>query len=96
MTKENLTKTEAIEKIISLAKSLDIKDNINWTALNVTEDDVYEMMADNVLDQMYSLPEDHRESVSMATITKLLVENFILKIKLEEEKAKHAPSTNRS
>lgn len=96
MTKENLTKTEAIEKIISLAKSLDIKDNINWTALNVTEDDVYEMMADSVLDQMYSLPEDHRESVSMATITKLLVENFILKIKLEEEKAKHAPSTNRS
>jgi hypothetical protein len=91
-----LTKTEAVEKIVELAKSLDIKDNINWATLNVTENEVYEMMADSVLDQMYALPQDHRESVSMATITRLLVENFILNLKLEEEKKKNAPSTNRS
>jgi len=93
---EALTKTEAVGKIIELAKTLDIQDNINWTGLNIGESDVYEMMASSVIDQMYSLPQDHKESVSMATITKLLVENFILKIRLEEEKTKHAPSTNSS
>jgi hypothetical protein len=93
---EALTKTEAVGKIVELAKTLDIKDNINWTGLSVSESDVYEMMANSVIDQMYNLPQDHKESVSMATITKLLVENFILKIRLEEEKTKHAPSTNSS
>ena len=93
---EALTKTEAVGKIVELAKTLDIKDNINWTGLSVSESDVYEMMANSVIDQMYNLPQDHKESVSMATITKLLVENFILKIRLEEEKTKQAPSTNSS
>jgi len=93
---EKLTKTEAIGQIVALAKEVEIKDNIDWTKLNVTENELYEIMADKVLDQLYTCPEEHREAISMSTLTKLLVENFILKIKIEEEKSKNATSTNSS
>ena len=93
---ENLTKTEAVGRLVGLAREVEIRDNIDWSQLNVTEQEIYETMASGVIDQMYSLPEGHRESVGMATIVKLMVENFILNTKLEEERLKNAPSTDRS
>jgi hypothetical protein len=93
---ETITKTEAIGKIVALAKEVEIKDTIDWTRLNITEDELYELMADKVIDQLYNCPEEHREAISMSTLTKLLVENFILKVKIEEEKSKNATSTDRS
>ena len=96
MTEENLTKTEAVGKLIALAKEVEIRDKIDWTQLKVTEAEVYEMMGNSVVDQMYSLPEEHRQGVAMATMVKLLVENFVLNTKLGEERLKNAPSPNRS
>ena len=93
---ENLTKTEAVGRLIALAKEVEVRDKIDWTQSNVTEEEVYEMMGNSVIDQMYSLPEEHRESVAMATLVKLLVENFVLNTKLNEERLKHAPSPDRS
>ena len=95
MTEENLTKTEAIGKLIALAKEVEIRDKIDWTQLKVTEAEVYEMMGNSVVDQMYSLPEEHRQGVAMATMVKLLVENFVLNTKLNEERLKNAPSPDR-
>ena len=94
MTEENLTKTEAVGKLIAIAKEVEIRDKIDWTQLKVTE--VYEMMGNSVVDQMYSLPEEHRQGVAMATMVKLLVENFVLNTKLGEERLKNAPSPDRS
>ena len=96
MTEENLTKTEAVGKLIALAKEVEIRDKIDWTQLKVTEAEVYEMMGNSVVDQMYSLPEEHRQGVAMATMVKLLVENFVLNTKLGEERLKNATSTDRS
>ena len=93
---ENLTKTEAVGRLIGLAKEVEIRDPIDWTKMKVTEDQVYELMASSVIDQLYSVPEDHRETVALATMTKLLVENFVLNTKLGEERLKNAPSTDRS
>jgi len=93
---EKLTKTEAVAKLVELAQEVEIKDPIDWGMLSIRESDAYELMANSVLDQIYSLPESYRETVMMATMTKLLVENFVLNIKLEEEKTKNAVSTNRN
>jgi len=82
MTEENLTKTEAVGRLVGLAKEVEIRDPIDWTKMQVTEDQIYEMMASSVIDQMYSVPEDHRDTVALATLTKLLVENFVLNTKL--------------
>lgn len=93
---ERLTKTEAVGRLVELAQEVEIQDPIDWGMLSINEADAYELMANSVLDQMYSLPESYRETVMMATMTKLLVENFVLNIKLEQERTKNAPSTNRN
>lgn len=90
---EKLTKTEAVGQLVSLAKEVEIKDPIDWGMLNITEDTAYEMMASNVIDQMYSVPEDHRHTVALATITKLLVENLVLNMK-QNGKTENAPNTD--
>ena len=93
---ERLTKTEAVGRLVELAQEVEIRDPIDWGMLSINESDAYELMANSVLEQMYSLPESYRETVMMATMTKLLVENFVLNIKLEQEKMKNASSTNRN
>jgi len=92
---ENLTKTEAVGRLIALAKEVEIRDPIDWSLIKVTENEIYEMMASSVIDQMYSVPDEHRDTVALATLTKLLVENFVLNTKLGEERLKNAPSTDR-
>jgi hypothetical protein len=92
---EKLTKTEAVGRLAELAQEVEIKDPIDWGMLNIREQEAYELMANSVLDQMYTVPETHRETVMMATMVKLLVENFVLNIKLAEE-VKNATSANRN
>ena len=81
---EKITKTEAVGRLVELAREVEIKDPIDWGMLSIREEDAYELMANSVLDQFYTLPEDHKETVMLATLTKLLVENFVLNLKLAE------------
>jgi hypothetical protein len=74
--------TPTVKQLAELARESDTQDPIDWGQLKVTEDQVYEMMASNVLEQFSNIPEDQRLPVAMATITKLLVENFVLNVKL--------------
>ena len=74
---DTLTKTEAIGKITALAKDIDVKDTLDYSFLNMSEDDAYEMVANNVLTQMYETPEQYRETIMMASMTKILVESLV-------------------
>ena len=85
MTEELLTRTEAVGRLIELAREMEIK-TFDVVPSEINIDQAYEMCANNVLTQLYSVPEDHKETVSLATITKLLVENMMLHIKLNEVK----------
>lgn len=80
---EKLTKAEAVGKIIELARDIDIKDSLDYTFLNITENEAYEMVANNVLTQMYDTPEMYRETIMMASMTKILVENLVLKARIQ-------------
>lgn len=82
---EKLSKTEAVAAIVELAKEVDIKDTIDWSTVPISMDEAYEMFAQNVLTQMMSVPETYRETVMLSTITKLLIENFVLNVKLKEK-----------
>jgi hypothetical protein len=73
-----------VQQLAQLAQQAEVTDPINWNELSIREQDAYEMMANSVLDQILSLPEDQRPIVAMATITKLLVENFVLNIQLKK------------
>jgi hypothetical protein len=81
---EALTRSEAVGKIITLSKEMLINENIDFSLLNINEDDAYEMVANNVLTQMYETPETYRETVFMASMTKILVENLLLKAQLQK------------
>ena len=80
---EKLTKAEAVGKIVELARDIDIKDSLDYTFLNITENEAYEMVANNVLTQMYDTPEMYRETIMMASMTKILVENLVLKARIQ-------------
>ncbi len=74
--------TPTVKQLADLARETDEQDPIDWGQLKVTEDQAYEMMASNVLEQFTGIPEDQRLTVAMATVTKLLVENFVLNVKI--------------
>ena len=89
---ETLTRTEAVGKLVTLAKEMEVT-NADFIPLEVDIDQTYEMCANNVLTQMYSVPDDHRETVMLATLTKLLTENLLLHIKIKE-KVKNESNSN--
>ncbi len=53
-----------------------MEDPIDWTDLNITEKQAYAMMASHVMEMKNDLLTDK------AIIVKLLVENFVLNLKL--------------
>ena len=66
-----------LKLIVELAKEVSITDPIDWKGLNVTEEQAYVMMASHVLE----MERDHLTDT--AVIVKLLVENFVLNLKLQ-------------
>ena len=67
---------EAIRNLVILAKEGEVVDPIDWGNLSVTEDQAYIMMATHVLEM------ERNHLTDGAIIVKLLVENFVLNIKL--------------
>lgn len=68
---------QAINLIVELAREVEVTDPIDWGMLDVSEEDAYKLVALKVY-------EDYpKESILIhATITKLVVENFVLNLKL--------------
>jgi hypothetical protein len=67
---------ELLKLIIELAKETEVADPIEWSDLNITEREAYVMMATHVRDMEIDL------LTARAIIVKLLVENFVLNLKL--------------
>ena len=72
-----------VKQLASLAMDGDMVDPIDWGMLKIREAEAFEMMATNVLEQLMALPENQRAVVAMASMTKLLVENFVLNLRLK-------------
>jgi len=81
MTDEDKVKT--IHQIAALAKEAEMIETVDWSQLDIEEDEAYLMMASNVVEQLESVPQEQMGIVSMSTMTKMLVENFVLNIKLK-------------
>lgn len=72
-----------VDEIVELAKEVESEDPIDWAYLNVSEDHAYRMIALSVMEQYKTWKEsDHCDTVMLATIVKLIVENFVLNMKL--------------
>lgn len=67
---------EEVRNLVLLAKEGAEFDPIDWSELNITEDQAYIMMAAHVLEM------DRNHLTDGAIIVKLLVENFVLNLRL--------------
>jgi hypothetical protein len=76
---------QTIDQLASLAQQADLDHTIDWSKVDFTQDEMFRMMASQVLEQLNSIPEQDRAAVAMATMTKLLVENFALNFQLKEK-----------
>lgn len=68
-----------VEQLVTIAKEVEAEDPLDWGLLSVDEESAYRLMAMHVLE----LFADYEQATVMATIVKLLVENFMLNLKLE-------------
>lgn len=74
---------EQVDFLVSIAKECTSEDPIDWGELAITEDQAYQMMASQLLEQFSEIPEEQRLTISMSTCVKLLVENFVLNLRLK-------------
>jgi hypothetical protein len=71
---------DAVRTLVTLAKEGESVDPINWGNLNISEDEAYVLMATHVLGM------DRNKLIDGSIIVKLLVENFVLNLKLMGKK----------
>ena len=68
--------SEELRNLVELAREGEVMDPIDWGDLNISEDQAYAIMAAHVLQMARNHLTDG------AIIVKLLVENFVLNLKL--------------
>lgn len=73
---------EVVLYIASIAESIETEDPIDWGMLAVDERSTYKMMASSVLQNYIDTPESGRDMMLLAMLTKMIVENFVLNLKL--------------
>jgi hypothetical protein len=71
---------DSIRILVELAKEGESMDPINWGNLNISEDEAYVLMATHVLGM------ERSSIIDGSIIVKLLVENFVLNLKLMGKK----------
>ena len=67
---------QLIEDLVLIAMEANIADPIDWGELNISEEEAYRMFAATVLEM------GNEPMADKAIIVKLLVENFVLNLKL--------------
>ena len=78
-----MVKQEDVDFLVGLAMECELEDPIDWGLLAITEQQAYQMMASQLLEQFDDIDKDHLIPVILATATKLLVENFVLNLRLK-------------
>ena len=81
-----MARTIQVKDIVELVNEIEGEDPIDWGMLNIDETQATELVANNLVEQYNTtwaeMSDDERNIVMLATITKLVVENFTLNLKL--------------
>jgi hypothetical protein len=68
----------SVEQLVELAREVESEDPIDWGMLSIDEDTAYRLIASQVI-ELYNTND---QLTMLASITKLIVENFVLNLKL--------------
>lgn len=76
---------DRVDYIIELAKEVESEDPIDWGLLSISEEQAYRLLAFSIVENFADKYHDpHYTDVLLATVLKLVVENFVLNLKLRE------------
>lgn len=79
-----MTTNEYVDLIVDLAKQVETEDPIDWAMLSIDEDTAYRLITTNTLEHVLPKYNDPNfREVMIATIVKLVVENFVLNLQLK-------------
>jgi len=68
-----------LSELVDLAQRVESEDPIEWGLLTISENDTYSMLGSSILEQyMEWLKDPDKDKIMLATILKLVVENFVL------------------
>lgn len=74
-----------LEQLVELTKEVESEDPIDWGMLNIDEETAVRLIALDTFDMYHTWKEmGEAETVMLVTITKLILENFVLNLKLQE------------
>ena len=72
----------SLDQLIEIARAVELEDPVDWTNIKLDQDMVYRLVASQVYEMQQSWT-DNREEIMMASMVKLVVENFILNLQIE-------------
>jgi len=75
------------QEIVEIAMEIESEDPIDWGLLSIDEKEAYKLIALSVI-EMYKEWEtiEGKDLIIASTITKLMVENFVLNLKLQQRR----------
>lgn len=71
-----------LEQIIELAQHVELDDSIDWSETRLDKDRIYQIVGSQVYDIYANSDDEDHQAILLATVVKLLVENFVLNLKL--------------
>jgi len=71
-----------VENLVEIAEEIELGDPIDWGMLSIIEHDAYLLLAAGVLENYRVSDPEQRELLTLATMVKLTVENFVLNMRL--------------
>lgn len=71
-----------VDQLVELAKEVESEDPIDWGMLAIDEEAAYRLIATHVI-ELYNTND---QLTMLASITKLIVENFVLNLKLYQQR----------
>ena len=71
------------DRIAKLAQEIEVEDPIDWGMLSISEENAYNLISANVVNHFDKYDHSERE-IMIATIVKMVVENFVLNLKLQK------------
>lgn len=76
----------SVEQLVELTKEVESEDPIDWGMLNISEEEAIKLIAIDVLDMFEKIkPGPEKEIILISTVTKLVLENFALNLKLQRK-----------
>ncbi len=72
-----------VKQLAQISMAAEEGDPFDWGSLKIDKDAAYEMMASHAL-EIYATQGPYRDIILLSSLTKAIVENFILNIKLKQ------------